>query len=438
MFRYYLWLAVRSIKSSPWLSGLMILAIAMGIGAFMGCYTLFYAMSANPIPHKSDKLFNVQLDNWHADFAYSTDKDLPPQLTYMDARYLAEAGQAKYQTAMFRSSFTVQPENKDIKPFQVNSRMAYGDFFHMFEPPFLYGSGWTAQDDELRNSVVVISRSTNDRLFGGENSVGRDIVLNDKPYRVVGVLDTFSPRPFYYDLVNSSFFSEPEDIYMPFRINDILKLNNNGNTSCWKSPDEPTYEGFLRSECIWVTLWVQLDSNSEQQAYQDYLDSYVLEQKKIGRFQRPLNNRLSDVQAWLEIQQVVVDDVYISLGLAFSFLLVCLINTIGLMLAKFLRKSGEIGVRRALGASRQQIFIQYLTEAGVLGVVGALFGLLLAWIGLLAIKQVIPEEVKSMMVLNLELGVFALVTSVVCTLLAGLYPTWRACQITPATQLKTQ
>lgn len=438
MFRYYLWLATRSIKSSPWLSSLMILAIALGIGAFMTTYTLFYAMSSNPIPHKSDKLFAVQLDSWSAEDPWGEPNEPPPQLTYQDAKYLAEAGQAKYQTAMFRSSLTIQPENKDIKPFQVVSRMTYSDFFPMFEPPFLYGGSWSREDDEARNSVVVLSKETNDKVFGGENSVGRQMIMNDKAYTVIGVLGDFNPKPYYYDLVNGGDFAEPEDIYLPFRLNDFLKLTTRGSTSCWKSPDEPTYEGKLRSECIWVGLWVQLDTDKEVTAYHDFLNNYVNEQKKLGRFERPLNNRLNDVMSWLDIQGVIDDDIYIAVGLSFSFLLVCLINTVGLMLAKFLRKSGEVGVRRALGASRLQIFIQYLTEAGLLGVAGALLGLVLAWVGLLAMRQITFEEVSKLMHLNVELIFFALIISILSSLLAGLYPTWRACQITPAIQLKSQ
>ena len=70
---------------------------------------------------------------------------------------------------------------------------------------------------------------------------------------------------------------------------------------------------------------------------------------------------------WLEFHQVVPGDVRLQMWLAFGFLLVCLLNTVGLLLAKFLRRSGEIGVRRALGASRAEIFKQCLVEAGTIG-----------------------------------------------------------------------
>ena len=78
---------------------------------------------------------------------------------------------------------------------------------------------------------------------------------------------------------------------------------------------------------------------------------------------------------------MVPGDVRLQLWLAFGFLLVCLLNTVGLLLAKFLRRSGEIGVRRALGASRRAIFMQCLVEAGTVGLAGGVLGLGLALAG---------------------------------------------------------
>jgi len=62
----------------------------------------------------------------------------------------------------------------------------------------------------------------------------------------------------------------------------------------------------------------------------------------------------------------------VSLMVSLGFFLICLVNTIGLLLAKFMRRSGEIGVRRALGASRREIYTQFLIEAGTVGLAGGL------------------------------------------------------------------
>lgn len=437
MTRYYLWLAARNLKNSPWLSGLMVLAVALGIGAFMTSYAVFYAMSGNPVPHKSHVLFAVRLDNWDLEQAFAEPNEPPSQMTYRDARYLAEAGKARYQTAMFRIGMAVQPENPDIKPLLSHGRLTYSDFFAMFEPPFLYGGPWSRTEDSARSPVVVLSRSLNEKVFGGEDSTGRQIRLDGSDYAVVGVLDTFDPLPRYYDVINSEPFGGGDDFYLPFTLNDHLKKRPNGNNSCWNDPAEDTYQGYLDSECVWVGMWVQLDSETEQQDYQAFIDNYVREQKRHGRFARPLNNRLDDVTSWLDAQGVVDDDTRIQVGLSFAFLLVCLLNTVGLMLAKFLRRAGDVSIRRALGASRRQIFHQCLTESALLGVAGALLGLGFAWLGLTVVRGLSPN-IATLTHLDPALGVFALTVSVIAALLAGLYPTWRACRIAPAAQLKTQ
>ena len=73
------------------------------------------------------------------------------------------------------------------------------------------------------------------------------------------------------------------------------------------------------------------------------------------------------------------------MAMSLMFLLVCLLNTVGLLLAKFLGKAAEIGVRQALGASRRDLFLQHLVESGCIGLAGGVLGLALAWLGFEAV-----------------------------------------------------
>ena len=84
---------------------------------------------------------------------------------------------------------------------------------------------------------------------------------------------------------------------------------------------------------------------------------------------------------WMERQKVVESDAQVMLGLSLLFLLVCLLNTIGLLLAKFLGKSGDIGLRRALGASRSSLFTQHMIGSALIGLGGGVLGLGLTWLG---------------------------------------------------------
>jgi putative ABC transport system permease protein len=114
-----------------------------------------------------------------------------------------------------------------------------------------------------------------------------------------------------------------------------------------------------------------------------------------------------------------------------------LVNTVALLLAKFLRRSGEIAVRRALGASRAAIYTQFLIEAGVIGAGGGLLGLLLTAIGVLSVGLVMPAHLAALARIDTALLMLTLLLAMAATLLAAVYPTYRASRIPPALQLKT-
>jgi len=138
---------------------------------------------------------------------------------------------------------------------------------------------------------------------------------------------------------------------------------------------------------------------------------------------------------WLDYNQVVPDDVRLQTWLALGFLLVCLVNTVGLMLAKFMRRAGELGVRRALGASKRSMFAQLLVESGVVGLAGGIGGLLLALLGLWLVRRQ-PADYAALAQLDPAMLLVTFVLALGASLLAGLLPAWRACQIAPALQLK--
>ena len=94
-------------------------------------------------------------------------------------------------------------------------------------------------------------------------------------------------------------------------------------------------------------------------------------------------------------------------------------------------------MRRALGASRSQVFQQFLMEAIVVGLAGGVLGLLLAW-GALQLIALQSKELALLAHMDWQMLALTFVLSVLAAVLAGLLPTWRACNVTPALQLKSQ
>ena len=436
MFNYYIKIAWISILRHWGLSLLMICAIGLGIGATMTTVTVNYLMSANPIPHKSEQLYYVQLDSWDVNDPFDEGQNPPDQMTYTDSTNLMKAKKAFRQNVQAQAFAVIEPAYPDILPLIVNGRANSADFFAMFDVPFIYGSGWSSTADDNKEQVVVLNKETNDKLYGGENSVGKSIKIDGNMFKIVGVIDIWQPKPRFYDITTGA-FNESEEIFVPFSLIAEEKIGRSGNTNCWK-PGGDGFQAFLNSECIWTQFWVELKTEQDKQDYMTFLNAYVEEQKQYGRFQRPLDNRLSTVTEWLEVQEVVADDARMMLAMALMFLVVCLLNTVGLLLAKFLGKAPEIGLRQALGASKSTLFYQYMIESACIGLAGGLLGLLLAYLGLQGIESLYGEYMQGLATLDTKMMILAVSLSLLATLIAGIYPTWRACKVQPAHQLKCQ
>jgi putative ABC transport system permease protein len=264
--------------------------------------------------------------------------------------------------------------------------------------------------------------------------VGRELRIRSVPMRVVGVLNDWKPVPHYYDMTMG--MTEYEEVLLPFSTAMGLKFGSSGNMDCWGnasglSPRDPA------APCAWIQYWVELDSADQAPAYRDYLVQYSEEQRRAGRYERPPNVRLRNVLEWLTYQKALPSDVRLQVWLAFGFLGVCLTNTVGLLLAKCLRRSGEIGVRRALGATKRAIFAQFLVEAGTLGIAGGVLGLALAVLGLWLVQHS-PAEYAPLVRMDWSTLSLTMLLALGASLVAGLLPAWRAAHVTPAQQLKTQ
>lgn len=437
MLKYYFSLGLRSLRRNPALTALMVLTLAVGVAASVATTTILHAMSGNPIPGKSDRLLSVVLDAGPLEGYKPGDKPNDVQSTYRDAMNLVASGQGERRTALYGMSVTVEPERKDLGVFGAQGIVTTKDFFPMFEVPFVAGQGWGAKEDAEGADVVVLRREFSEKLFGTVQSVGKQVILSGHPFQVIGVLDTWKPLPRYYLIIgHGAFAGAAEDYFFPIATAVRHQLSHAGSTNCSQSR-EPGFQGKLDSECTWVQTWFELRSASDRPVLQTYLDNYAADQARQGRLLRRAKNNLYNVVEWLERVEVVEKDNRLAAWLSFGFLALCLVNTVGLLLAKFSARAPEVGVRRALGASRAQVFQQFLVEAIVVGLAGGVLGLLLAW-GALQLIALQSKELALLAHMDWQMLALTFVLSVLAAVLAGLLPIWRACNVTPALQLKSQ
>ena len=434
MLGYHLSLALRSFKRDKMLTLLMVVAIGLGIGACMTTLTVFHVLSGDPIPDKSGMLFHPQLDPESME-GYLPGEEPASQLTRFDAEALLREKRGDRQAMMTGGGVSIEPAGSELPPFLVDARYSTADMFPMFDMPFLYGNGWTEKDDQAHGRVAVIAKALNQKLFDGANSVGKSIRMNTTEFRIIGVLDDWRPAPKFYDMNSANGYGDTEQVFIPFSTSRDLDMDRSGNMNCWG--DTGSDSTGVNAPCVWIQYWVELGTPEKVAAYRRYLSNYSDQQRAAGRFQRPTNIRLRSVMEWLDFHKVVPNDVVMQAWLAFGFLLVCLLNTVGLLLAKFMRRSGEIGVRRALGAARRQIFQQCLVEAGTIGLAGGLLGLGLACLGLWAVQQQ-PTDYADLARLDPMMLLLTFAVAIVTSLLAGLLPAWSAMQVAPAMQLKSQ
>ena len=441
MFAYYLDLAIRSLRRNKLLTVLMVLAIAIGIGASMTTLTVMHLLSGDPLPGKSAHIFYPQVDPTPANSNWPSKHPLD-MLDYRSAVDLWSAKRANRQALVVDSPAKVRATDSTRPPLMLAMLSTTSDFFPMFDVPFEYGSAWAPADDSERARVAVISSNLNDKLFGGKDSVGKILRLKSSDVRIVGVLKPWRPSPRFYNVAGALGpngqgalpYAKPEDVYTPFFTGLEINDGNFQQWTCWgNGPDKPGH--LENAPCLWVALWVELDRPAKVASYREFLRSYAQQQKVLGRFGKT-DTRMLDLMQWLDYEQVIPTDVALQMWLAFAFLAICLFNTVGLLLAKFLRRAGEIGVRRALGASRRAVFAQCLTEAGLIGFIGGMGGWLLTLVGLWLVRRQ-QTTYSDLVHMDVSMFVVTFVLAVVVSLLAGALPALRASRIAPALQLKT-
>jgi putative ABC transport system permease protein len=434
MLAYYIRLSWLSLKKTPVLSTLMVLAVAVGIGSCLTILTLYGAVSSNPMSHKNDSIAAIQLNAWGDEAGYYTNNGIPVSLTYKDAKALFDANIADQLVLTMNSGVAVNVPGSGQDPGFEETRMVTRQFFDMFDLPLIEGSAWSERADQYGERVVILNESLANKYWPNTEALGKTVELDGVGHTVVGVVDErWNMTPSVYDLFAP--FGDAPRLYIPFFQIAEKRFPVWGNMSSWKQEDLRNYQDLLNSEVVWIFAWAGFSSGENRAEFEQFLNRYVDQQHEQGRFPLFQDVYLQSPEQWLEIFEVVSEDDRLLLLMSFAFLSVCLLNSVILLLAKFSRHAPEAGVRRALGASKTSIFIQHLSESLVIAVLGAVLGFVLSIFGLAGVRQ-LYNDYTTIASVSVTTYVAAIALALLAGVISGLLPSFKISRTAPALYLK--
>ncbi|HBK47603.1 MAG TPA: ABC transporter, partial [Xanthomonadaceae bacterium] len=359
--RYSFELGLQGFRRHPRTMALAVLTMALGLAAAMTMLTLLAMLSSDPLPGLSQRLYLGWVDSRQAPRS-GVDRDsdaLPPALWKLaDAQALMRSRPQRRQSALVSTQATLASADR-ARSAQTSVVLALGPMPSMFGVPLLHGRSWTPQEEQARTPVVVLNRALSTELLGTGNGVGRDVRLGKRLFRVIGISADWAPRPHVHylqaDDAQQIWGNDKGDgAFVPALAALDAEVAPMGARVCDDSgPDGVRFDALDTQACRWLMLWAELDTAAQREDYRAALLDYARDRHAAGAFERAPRAGLYGVAQWLSINRVVPSTVRLNLWLALALLGLCMLNVAGLLAARFLRRSGELGVRRVLGAPRR-------------------------------------------------------------------------------------
>jgi predicted permease len=393
-------LVIRQMRKSPGFAAVAVLMLAFGIGATTAIFSIVNGVLLRPLQFPDpSRLVTLgdQLSGTDWGKEDSGPVTGPEVVTYArDTRSFASLG--GYGVVTYELSGVG-------KPAQVNAtRMTAGVFSALGVAPLL-GRVFTAQEDEQKVQVAVLSYATWKSRFNGDPQVlGTKILLDRKPYVITGVM----PRSVEFPLIAGQLNRSELWVPMSFAPEELSPAAQ----SSWSLQMVGRLKPGIRL--------AQAESDAEQVA-QQIMRNFPPEASnfRIRAVVYPLRE-ISVLQTRPLLQTLFLAVVVV--------LLIACANFAGLLLVRTIRRQRELAVRLALGAPATALLRQTIVESLVLTVSGAVLGIGLAAIALGVGKNLLPETLPRFneIVLNWTVAGFALLLAVLTGLFCGLAPAFAA------------
>jgi putative ABC transport system permease protein len=433
MVRYYFSLALRGFRRTPWLGSLMVVTLAVGLAAGMTTTTLRYALGLDPIPRKSERLLNLQDPTAPYHSGGMFDYGRAKALSRLGGRY-AEATVSGFGII---TSVSIDGRRRSEER-GLGIRYATAEFFRMFDVPLLRGRIWTAAEAADASPVVVLSEDAAGEFFPHGDAIGRQIRLDKTLYTVIGISGHWNPQPRYYNLGSpagafgggapSMFVPVTEIQYAPNKMMVQEACSRLGDTSLMPRPST-----LLSPGCEWLNVWYLAHSTRDAKLLARSVKSQLPD---LFSTRRARNLQLLNVRQILADSDIVPGPVRLYALLGTAFLALCIINAAGMQLSRVLHSTTQIGIRRALGASRADVMRQYVCDAFLVGSMGGLLGIGLTFAGLGVVRQLPDVGYAHMVHMDGTMFCLMILTVLVCSLLVGAVPAWIASHADPAQVIK--
>ncbi|MDP2713494.1 ABC transporter permease [Rheinheimera sp.] len=416
---YYLKVSWFSVKRAPLPYMLTVLILSLGLGVFFSNATFYYRMNSDPLPDKSDKLFFPMMML----VPYQCSDCKPPSvLSYSNVAKLAASDIPSAKAAMYSADGYLR-QHATQPPTPVNIRITQRDFFTMFDVPLLHGSVWA--DDQARDELLL-SKASAEKIFGRSDVTGQQLLLDDRLFTVIGVLDEWQMLPKLYDAFGRNYLNAAEDIYLPLESGYDYNYLSNRNSSTFDDADYRKLATDGRTKAIHqLQYWVQLDTPAQQQAYRQFMANLVADEKAAGRHPSAEANQLVMMRDIIRYFGGESGDIKAFAIVTLLFLLVCIFNASHLSLNRYLSNQYEFSLRRALGAKRSQLQLQLLVDMSMMSAF-TLGGAAVIAYGSINLMNYLWPSNRLFASWDLQLMLVLAALTLICSYLVTLYPSLRA------------